>query len=165
MNITSPQTVPPHIRTWLLALAACPTLYGQEKDFPEALSKFQNIVSAYSEAFFACSYNDECVFRLLLSGDMNAEAARNTGDKPWNGSGDWFKHQLGKYFSPREGDYERQLMQAAIAAGGWPMSTYRLARYQDLLPVCLAQALPIHYPYTCKQFDLSFLQAAEEGAA
>lgn len=74
------------------------------------------MVGCYSEAFFECSYNDNDVLGLLLTGGMNAEAVKALADTTRAG---WFVAQMGNYMR-EDGDYAGALLAACRTAGGWP---------------------------------------------
>jgi hypothetical protein len=150
------QPVPSHIQSWLLTLAGA-TPPAESSHAAEAM------VGCYSEAFFACSYNDEDLFSLLLSGDMNSEAARHgphaRKDEPWY-DGDWFFHQMqGHRIDAMNGDYAGQLMAAVSAAGGWPADYCSGQRLSTL------EYFEHHYPSTCEHYDLSFLKVEPQESA
>lgn len=98
-------------------LAADPSDGDCGGDYPASWWKVAQRVGNYSEAFFACSYNDDDVLALLVSGKMNEKAEAILAGEGLTG---WFVHQMDEDFKHR-GRFAEALMEACVEAGGWPV--------------------------------------------
>lgn len=106
---------------WLKRMSALPPLQydkdaiaNGEANWPTALRDLEDLIGCYSEAFFACGYNDDDVFSLLLSGQMDEVAKDPSMGKHW------FECQMGENLRS-DGRYADALMAAVERASGvWP---------------------------------------------
>lgn len=80
---------------------------------PRSWLDLSNLIGAYSEGIFQCSYNDDDVLALLVSGEMNETVAR-------------YSEQAIVTLTPNrileDGKYAEALMAAVEKTGGWPAS-------------------------------------------
>lgn len=121
--------ISPEMQAWVRKVDSLPIIVRDLDDpekwipAPQSWLELEELIGDYSEGFFLCSYNDDDVLALLVSGNMDQEVADIISRRGC--------------IQPAEiredGQYAKALMDLVEKAGGWIEYINNLTRLEPYL--------------------------------